>query len=50
MRLALESRRLKVIGIGATLREGSTSLGRLLVELAGRFSALAELDLVESLA
>jgi hypothetical protein len=34
MRLTVDFRRLKVVGIGGTLREGSTSLGALVVELA----------------
>lgn len=36
MRLAFEEPRLKVVGIGDTVREGSTGLGDLVVELAGK--------------
>ena len=49
MRLEFEDGHVKAVGTGGTLRKGSTSLGRVVVELAGRFSAQAERDLVATL-
>jgi hypothetical protein len=39
MRVAFGERRLKVVGTGGTLREGSASLGWLVVELAKKLRA-----------
>ncbi|HEX7170503.1 MAG TPA: hypothetical protein VF206_06685 [Rubrobacter sp.] len=48
--MAHADRYLKVVGICGTLRDGSSSLGGLVVEFAGRFSVPAERDLAESAA
>ena len=50
MRLEFEDGRVKAVGTGGTLRKGSTSFGRLVAELAGRFIAQTERDLVVTLA
>jgi FMN reductase len=47
MRLAFGDRRLKVAGIGGTLREGSTSLGALRRALAASEDAGAEVELLD---
>ena len=47
MRLAFENGRLKVVGIGGTLREGSTSLGALRRALAASEDAGAEVELLD---
>ena len=47
MRLAFGDRRLKVAGIGGTLREGSTSLGALRWALAASEDAGAEVELLD---
>src|SRR5215213_626892 len=46
-RMAFENRRLKVVGIGGTLREGSTSLGALRRALAASEDAGAEVELLD---
>jgi hypothetical protein len=50
MRLEYEDGLVEAVRTGGPLRKVATSLGRLVAELAGRFSAQAERDLVVTLA
>jgi hypothetical protein len=36
--MTFENRRLRFVGTGSTLREGSSSLGRLVVDMVDKFS------------